>query len=121
MPRGNAPVISPGLTQPSATANKLVNIISQNIAPKKRHICDPLHSDATSRPPAVHSGPLPLRPSPTVHRHQSFVFRHLQKFLLSSLRRGAFPPVQRDDLRDPLDVPATLSRHPNLPAGDRKS
>ncbi|OJA13922.1 hypothetical protein AZE42_13354 [Rhizopogon vesiculosus] len=39
------------------------NIISQNNTPKKRHIRDPLHSEATSRPPAAHCKLLPLRPS----------------------------------------------------------
>ncbi|OAX33528.1 WD40 repeat-like protein [Rhizopogon vinicolor AM-OR11-026] len=83
--------------------------------PKKRRIRDPLHSDATSRRPAAHRKALPPRPSPTVHRQQSPILRHLRKLLPSLLRRGIVPSVQRDELRDPLDIPATSSRHPNLP------
>ncbi|OAX30529.1 hypothetical protein K503DRAFT_870977, partial [Rhizopogon vinicolor AM-OR11-026] len=86
-----------------------------NNAPKKRHIHDPLHSDGTSRPVAVHRKHLPPRPSPTVHRQKFPTLCHLRKLLPSSLRRGAVPPVQHGEPRDPLDVPATSSRNPNLP------
>ncbi|OAX35133.1 hypothetical protein K503DRAFT_773793 [Rhizopogon vinicolor AM-OR11-026] len=62
---------------------------------------DPLNSDAITHHAAVHHDTAtsyfttqPLRPLPTVNRHQSAVFLHFSKLLPSSFRGDA---VQIDD------------------------
>ncbi|KAJ8589981.1 hypothetical protein M405DRAFT_817023, partial [Rhizopogon salebrosus TDB-379] len=42
------------------------------------------------------------------------ILRHLRKLLPSSFRRGTLLLVRNDEPCDPLDVPATSSRHHNL-------
>jgi len=81
----------------------------------------PLHlqSDATARLPTVRRhrattsfATQRLRP-PIVSQQPSTILRHLRKLLPFSLHRGTVLPVQNDEPCDPLDVPATLSRHHN--------
>ncbi|OAX37853.1 hypothetical protein K503DRAFT_866594 [Rhizopogon vinicolor AM-OR11-026] len=47
------------------------------------------------------------RPSRTVHQQQPAMLLYLRKFLLSSFRKGAAPPLKNDEPRDPLDCYAS--------------
>ncbi|KAG1805641.1 uncharacterized protein BJ212DRAFT_1486201 [Suillus subaureus] len=75
---------------------------------KKATLGDLLNSDATRRPPALPRNPLvlpsPQRPLSTVNTQQP-IFLRLSNLLHFTSRTNAVPSVQ---LRNPLDVPATL-------------